>query len=181
MVPPLPFMIYNDRDAVILDQQSMIAKPTHNARKANEITIHLSGTTAFTEKGARKIAKWIRELDERPMIVRIQITASMLDFAFVANVVTIMYLQGNKPELYVVDDINHGDRDDFNLRCRELQQNHESLKECTFDQSFGKAASIQFGVSLHGNTTLQTLTLQIDRGLMLDQAHVLAAGVCNSN
>jgi hypothetical protein len=158
----------------------LIVRPAHLALKAKEIIIHLEGTTAFTERGAVKLAECLCKLDERP-IVRVQVATSMLDFEFVNSVVSIVYLQGNKPELYVRDP-NRGHRvsEEFDHRCRQLQQNYEYLTECEFRQDFGKAASIQFAMSLHGNTALKKLTLRFDNDLSTDQGHSLAAAICNS-
>jgi hypothetical protein len=174
--PPSPYTIYNDRDATILDQL-LIARP-NRAYKANEIIIHLSGTTAFSEKGARKVAKWICGLDEQP-IVRVEVASSMLDFEFVNSMASIIYLQGKKPEFYVHDPNHRIQLEAFNNHCRQLQQNEQ--KEYNFDQSLGKAASIQFAMSLHGNTALKKLTLRFDNDLSTDQDLLpLAAGICHS-
>jgi hypothetical protein len=105
----------------------------------------------------------------------------MLDFEFVNNVVSIVYLQGNKPELYVRDPNHRSDvSEEFNIHCRQLQQNYGYLTQCEFRQYFGKAASIQFAMSLHGNTALKKLTLRFDNDLSTDQGLSLAAGICNS-
>ncbi len=177
--PPSLYTIYNDRDAMNLDHL-LIAGPAHRALKAREIIIHLEGTTAFTERGAVKLAECLCKLDERP-IVRVQVAPSMLDFEFVNNVVSIVYLQGNKPELYVRDP-NRGRRvsEEFDNRCRQLQRNYKYLREFEFRQYFGKAASIQFAMSLHGNTALKKLTLRFDNDLSTDQGLSLAAAICNS-
>jgi hypothetical protein len=104
----------------------------------------------------------------------------MLDFEFVNNVVSIIYLQGNKPELYVHDPNHPHPSKEFNIHCRQLQQNYEYLTECQFYQFFGKAANIQFAMSLHGNTALKKLTLRFDNDLSTDQGLSLAAAICNS-
>jgi hypothetical protein len=158
----------------------LIARPAHHARKAYKIIIHLEGTTAFTERGARKLAKCLREQDKR-MIVRVQVASSMLDFEFVNNVVSIIYLQGNKPELYVHDPNHPHPSEQFNIHCRQLQQNYEFLRAYEFRQSLGEAASIQFAMSLHGNTALEKFTLRFDNDLSTDQDLLsLPAGICNS-
>jgi hypothetical protein len=176
---PSLYTIYNNRD-VNLDHL-LIARPAHRrALKAKEIIIHLEGTTAFTELGAVKLAQCLCKLDERP-IVRVQIAPSMLDFEFVNNVVSIVYLQGNKPELYVHDpNHQHHVSEEFNNLCRQLQANCEHLREFEFRQYIGKAASIQFAMSLHGNTALKKLTLRFDNDLSTDQGLSLAAAICNS-
>ncbi len=171
----MAFMIYNDHDASIILDQLLISR---NSLKTKVLTIVLKGTTDnFTETGASKLAKCLCALDERP-IVHVRIASSLSDLAFVHNVVKIIYLKGNKPELYVFDSY-HQHPEEFNNHCLQLQQNHQSLKEYTFEPSLGKAASIQFGVSLLGNTVLQKLTLP-DIGFALDKARALAAGICNS-
>jgi hypothetical protein len=102
----------------------------------------------------------------------------MLDFAFVANIVTILYLNANKPELYVFD--ANSRQGGFDHNCRMLQQNQKHLKDYTYGGLRSGAASIQLGVSLQGNTELQTLTLWNNDDLSPDIARTLAAGICNS-
>ncbi len=170
-------MIYNDRDASIILDQLLISRPTHpyyNSLKTKVLTIVLKGKTDFTKTGASKLAKRLCALDERP-IVHVRIASRYMDFKFVQKVVKIIYLEGNKPELYVFDSY-HERPETFNNLCRQLQQNHQSLKEYTY-KSLGNAASIQFGMSLHGNTVLQKLTLQ---DFTLGQARALPAGISNS-
>ncbi len=170
------YIIYNDRDAMNLDHL-LIARPA-SPPESNRVVVHLQGTTQFTEKGARKVVKCILALDKRPS-VHVMIAPTMLDFAFVANIVKILYLKANKPELYVFDTNLHREAFDDH-HCRMLQQNRTHLKEYSFGIIRSKAASIQFGISLQGNTELQTLTLLNDESLSPDQARVLAAGICNS-
>jgi hypothetical protein len=171
-------IISNDRDA--LNLYYLLVARTANPPEANRIVVHLQGTTKFTEKGARKVVKCILALDERPS-VHVMVASSMLDFAFVTKIVKILYLKANKPELYVFD--AHDDlrrREEFDHDCRMLQQNQAHLKEYSFGSLRSKAVSIQFGISLQGNTELQTLSLGIDGDLSPDIARALAAGICNS-
>ncbi len=173
-------MIYNDRDAIILDQL-LISRPTHGL-KANDIIIYLEGTTAFTETGASNVAKCLRAVkqNEKP-IVRVKIASNLSDFTFVLNVATILYLQGNKPELHVHEPFYHRHSHKFNNLCRRLRQNHRALRMYFMKGSISEAKMIQFGISLHGNTALQTLELWVETySFTIDHAHALAAGICNS-
>jgi hypothetical protein len=163
--------IKNDRDAIILDQLLL-------SRSHALFLICLQGTTELTEKGARKVAKCVRSMVARP-VVRVEVASHMSDFAFVFSVAKILYLKGNRPELYVNNE-NHPISGMFNDSCLQLQQNHQALEEYFFGSSSSKTASIQLGISLHGNTALKTLTLQYQRNFTLDHARALATGICNS-
>jgi hypothetical protein len=165
--------IKNDRDV----DQLLISR-------SHVLQICLEGTTELTEKGARKVATCIRSMDERP-VVRIRVASHMSDFAFVFRVAQILYLEGNKPELYVydVDDAKHPNSRMFyfNKSCLHLQRNRPELEEYVFESSLSKTASIQLGISLHGNTALKTLALWVDtNNFTIDHARALAAGICNS-